>query len=125
MKNIHVAIFMLFSLSLMAENNNYKITSMCYQIGDDKTSEWTPCDALLTINVEQNLIMIYTNMVQRYDVKSIRLKQDDDCRFIIFNALDSDDDPVVLTLAISDTGIRILVVCYDAYNVSYSIKELK
>jgi len=125
MKNILVAIFMLFSLSLMAENNNYKITSMCYQIGDDETSEWTPCDALLTINVEQNLIMIYTKMVQRYDVKSIRLKQDDDCRFIIFNALDSDDEPVVLTLAVSDTGIRILVVCYDAYNVSYSIKELK
>lgn len=95
MKRIIFLLLLLVSLtSASAQVYKYKTTEIAYKIKTDglwsEWSEWKTCDILTVINLDKEVISIYSQEVQEYDiVKSYDVEYDDDggqmCTFVCVN----------------------------------------
>jgi len=132
MKKFLLIIFAIFciSLNLHAETQWYKATSYAYKYINDygnwtAWTDWIPCNVSIKIEIDDDIIVVYSKMKQIYIVTDYKGKYTDSGggTYISYSVVDQDDDIGTIRLRIERNGNSQLYVDFANVMWVYNVER--
>lgn len=125
-KSILVIIFGLISLSIQAQSQWYKTTDLAYRIFEDgywsSWSDWESVEVNVVINLDKDLVVIYSKETQIYKVlEQGKYTEDSKGKQMSFKVVDQDYDIGTLRLRIDINGNSQIYIDFSDISWVYNV----
>ena len=130
MKKIFFLLILIFSIcSIKAQTYKYYTTSFAYKYYENNRwtdwSDWERCRMLVVISVDRNLINIYSDTMQEYDIYEYNGEEEDKDggTSLLFKCVNADGLRCQVRLRVQSDGSKQLYVDFNDCILVYGLEE--
>lgn len=131
MKRLILSLFLsLIAFSAFSQTFEFKATDFSYKTKTgsqwSKWSKWEQCDVPITVDMDDDLVVIYSSETQVYNIYDVgRSYTEGNAQVQEFNFIDQDGDFGAMLFVVRETGRSELYVKFSDIEWGYVVKRIE